>query len=135
MTSRPDPTWVYHITRIEHIASMIEHGVLSDRLATERGASSISIAHSHLEERRARRTVPVHPYGTLADYTPFYFAPRSAMLFAIRKGKVHGHGRTAIRSCTWRRQCNICGAADFRYSEPTGTPSSPTPSPLPMTRS
>nr|WP_261307341.1 DUF4433 domain-containing protein [Nocardia farcinica] len=35
---------------------MIEHGVLSDRLATERGASSISIAHSHLEERRARRT-------------------------------------------------------------------------------
>ncbi|MBF6375122.1 hypothetical protein IU445_18910 [Nocardia farcinica] len=31
MTSRPDPTWVYHITRIEHIASMIEHGVLSDR--------------------------------------------------------------------------------------------------------
>ncbi|SUE29883.1 Uncharacterised protein [Nocardia farcinica] len=97
MTSRPDPTWVYHITRLEHIASMIEHGVLSDRLATERGASSISIAHSHLKERRARRTVPVHPYGTLADYTPFYFAPRSPMLFAIHKGKVHGHGTDCDR--------------------------------------
>lgn len=31
--------------------------------------------------------MPVDPYGTLADYTPFYFAARSPMLFAIQWGR------------------------------------------------
>src|ERR1051326_1675326 len=41
-----------------------------------------------------RNAVPVSVCpkgGTLADYVPFYFAPRSPMLFAIYRGQVQGY--------------------------------------------
>ncbi|WP_043731186.1 type II toxin-antitoxin system toxin DNA ADP-ribosyl transferase DarT [Nocardia asiatica] len=97
MTARPNPTWVYHITRLEHLPSMIEHGIWSDRLASERSLTTISVAHGHIKARRAQRRVPVGPGGTLADYVPFYFAPRSPMLYAIHKGNVANHNSDCTR--------------------------------------
>ena len=88
MTDRPFPTWVYHITRIEHLPSMIAEGVWSDTEASARGLTKVSIGYSHIKVRRARRLVDTGARGTLADYVPFYFAPRSPMLFAISQGKV-----------------------------------------------
>ena len=35
--------------------------------------------------------MPVGVGGTLADYVPFYFAPRSPMLFTIHRGNVEGY--------------------------------------------
>ncbi len=37
------------------------------------------------------RKVPTGMQGTLADYVPFYFAPRSPMLYAIRGNQVEGY--------------------------------------------
>jgi hypothetical protein len=37
------------------------------------------------------RRVPLAPNGTLGDYVPFYFAPRSPMLYAINSGFVEGY--------------------------------------------
>ncbi|WP_327115416.1 DUF4433 domain-containing protein [Nocardia sp. NBC_01730] len=91
MTKRPSPTWVFHITRLEHVPSMMEHGIWSDTLASSTGLTSIPIGHSHLKQQRAARTVPIHPGGFLSDYVPFYFAPRSPMLYAINKGRVAGY--------------------------------------------
>ena len=48
------------------------------------------MAHSHIKIRRARTRVPVCRGGTLADYVPFYFGPRSPMLYAINAGAVEG---------------------------------------------
>jgi hypothetical protein len=76
---------------------MIAHGIWSDRLAAEHSLTAISIAHSHLKERRAGRKVPIGPAGTLADYVPFYFAPRSPMLYALHKGNVAVHGSDCTR--------------------------------------
>jgi len=58
----------------------------------------VGIAHRHIKERRARKCVPLNPGGTLADYVPFYFAPRSPMLYAIHTGYVEGYseGQGAI---------------------------------------
>jgi len=41
-----------------------------------------------LKQRRSRVRVPVPPYGVVADYVPFYLAPRSPMLFANLCGNV-----------------------------------------------
>jgi hypothetical protein len=47
-----------------------------------------SIAYQHIKDRRMQREVKVSKGGTLADYVPFYFAPRSPMLYVIHRGFV-----------------------------------------------
>jgi hypothetical protein len=47
----------------------------------------ISIGKPSLIERRSRKPVEVPPGGTLADYVPFYFAPRTPMLGDIHLGR------------------------------------------------
>ncbi|MGZ7882420.1 type II toxin-antitoxin system toxin DNA ADP-ribosyl transferase DarT [Acinetobacter soli] len=47
-----------------------------------------NIAHSSIQDRRSQKTVPLPPHGTLHDYVPFYFAPRSPMLYTINQGNV-----------------------------------------------
>jgi len=44
------------------------------------------IGHSEIIERRSRRTIPVSPGGVLSDYVPFYFTPKSIMLYNILTG-------------------------------------------------
>jgi len=85
---RPVPTWVYHITRFEHLESMVAHGLLSDNQAQERGMVQVEIGNASIKARRAARVVPIAPGGVVADYVPFYFAPRSPMLYAIDRGNV-----------------------------------------------
>lgn len=48
----------------------------------------VSIAYESVQGKRARTNVPCGPGGCLHDYVPFYFAPRSPMLYAIHKGLV-----------------------------------------------
>jgi hypothetical protein len=52
---------------------------------------SMNIGHKHIKARRLNRNVPAGPKGTVGDYVPFYFAPRSPMLFAISRGNVEGY--------------------------------------------
>ncbi len=46
----------------------------------------VQIGFPDLIEKRMDREVPVKPYGTLADYVPFYFTVRSPMLYVIAMG-------------------------------------------------
>ncbi|MCW2952765.1 MAG: hypothetical protein JWQ48_1935 [Conexibacter sp.] len=48
----------------------------------------MSIAHDHIKSVRSTWPVRVARGGTLADYVPFYYAPRSPMLYAISTGHV-----------------------------------------------
>ncbi len=52
------------------------------------GTAYTSIAHRTIQDRRATTLVPCGPGGTLHDYVPFYFAPRSPMLYTISRGNV-----------------------------------------------
>lgn len=53
-----------------------------------------NIAHSRIQDRRLETPVPCGPGGYLHDYVPFYFAPKSPMLYAIKKGNVEGCSAT-----------------------------------------
>lgn len=86
--TRPVPTRVFHMTRIERLPSVIEHGLLPDNACRRRQITGVEIGYDHIKRRRADRVVPCGVGGTLADYVPFYFAPRSPMLYAITGGLV-----------------------------------------------
>lgn len=102
--ARPTPgaTPVFHLLPIEKLASVIDHGLLCDAEAAQRfGDSTVpSAAHDTLKRQRRDRTVPVARFGTMAEYVPFYFAPRSPMLYAIRGGQTrydqHGRGQRGM---------------------------------------
>jgi hypothetical protein len=83
---------IYHITHIRNLPGIIQSGGLwCDNARIQRGINNLSIAHQDIKNRRARRLVPVAAGGTVADYVPFYFAPRSPMLCAIHYGAVAGY--------------------------------------------
>ena len=85
-------TRVYHITHINNLSAILDEGGLRcDRVVTERQLATRSLAHEHIKERRRSKAVPVSVGGTLADYVPFYFGPRSPMLYSIDRGWVDGY--------------------------------------------
>ncbi len=85
-------TAIYHITHIRNLPEILrDNGLWCDRIVSERGLAHVSIAHQHIKERRAAKRVPVSAGGVLADYVPFYFAPRSPMLYSIHRGNVAGY--------------------------------------------
>jgi ssDNA thymidine ADP-ribosyltransferase, DarT len=85
---RPVPTRVLHFTHLEHLPRVVAHGLLSDTAAQARGLLTTEVGNREIKERRRRRPVPVPPGGVVADYVPFYFAPRSPMMYAIDRGNV-----------------------------------------------
>ena len=85
-------TGIYHITHVDNLVGVVEVGGLwCDREAGARGLTKVGIAHQHIKVRRAQRHVPLGPGGTLDDFVPFYFAPRSPMLYSIHNGYVEGY--------------------------------------------
>ena len=51
----------------------------------------VDIAYQGIQDRRATTRVPCGAEGVLHDYVPFYFAPRSPMLYTIHKGNVESY--------------------------------------------
>lgn len=50
-----------------------------------------NIGYANLKSDRRARAVTKGPKGMIGDYVPFYFAPRSPMLYAINRGLVEGY--------------------------------------------
>lgn len=93
----PNPTRLFHITALANIPAILARGALVSKTASAvAGINYQNIAHAGAQGARARRTVPNPPGGGIHDYVPFYFAPRSPMLYAINGGKVLG--------CNWRQE-------------------------------
>jgi len=74
--------------RITHIANL--PWLLANGLHCVNGAmvdpNFVAIGNADLIGKRTHRQVPVPPGGTLADYIPFYFTPKSPMLLNIKTG-------------------------------------------------
>lgn len=83
---------IYHITHIDNLPSIIDAGGLwCDAEVADGRVEATGIAHQHIKNRRTNRIVPIPPGGALCDYVPFYFAPRSPMLYSIHHGFVAGY--------------------------------------------
>lgn len=86
-----DSKFLFHITHYENLTSILKHGGLSAYSQMDnKHLIYQNIAHNDIQDRRATTPIPIAPYGNLHDYVPFYFAPRSPMLYAIKQGRVQG---------------------------------------------
>lgn len=75
---------LYHITHVDNLAAIIAAGGLrSDARMRADGGPSVSIGMPHLKERRLSMPVRCHGGDVVGDYVPFYFCPRSIMLYLI----------------------------------------------------
>ena len=82
-------TLVYHITHISNLPSIVQGGGLKSVNRLRRESTGYrDIAYESIQERRARTMVPCAAGGVLHDYVPFYFGPRSPMLFTLSQGNV-----------------------------------------------
>lgn len=92
----PQPTRLFHITAIANLPAIFAAGALvSKNGGAAAGINYQNIAHAGAQGARAVRAVPNPPGGLVHDFVPFYFAPRSPMLYAINGGRVAG--------CPWRQ--------------------------------
>ncbi len=81
------PISISHITHLNNLASIIAEGCLwSDVQRISKNLDNENIGYSHIKERRRLRPVKVAKRGTIGQYVPFNFCPRSIMLFVIHKG-------------------------------------------------
>lgn len=88
----PDDVYLYHLTSMRNLPSIVQNGRLKSKNRLIREDTGYeNIAYANLQDRRARTTVPCAAGGCLHDYVPFYFAPRSPMLYAIHKDNVDGY--------------------------------------------
>jgi len=113
---RPQPTLVMHFTHIEHLDTIITDGLLRDPVARG-GLLKREAGNPGIKAARRKRKVPIHPFGHVGDYVPFYFAARSPTMFAISHGRVPEFGRdvTALmylgpRRKPWSRRGSRCYA-------------------------
>ena len=78
---------IYHITHIDTLPAIIADGCLwSDYEIRQRDNDRVVIGYDTIKERRlTRNRVSCHPDTFVGHYVPFYFCPRSPMLYVINK--------------------------------------------------
>lgn len=87
----PNPVRLFHITAIANLPDIFSNtALMSKKMVSASGIGYANIAHEGAQGARAAKLVLNPPGGNVHDYVPFYFAPRSPMLFAINGGRVHG---------------------------------------------
>lgn len=79
---------LYHFTHVRNLDGISAHGLRADGLLPD---TAVECAEAGIKERRRLLPVPIAQHGTVADYVPFYFAPRSPMLYRIHHGDVSGY--------------------------------------------
>ena len=94
----PIPTSLYHITHVNNLSGILTAQGLYCKASLREDRQQVDVSHYDLQERRRRRAVTCGPGGNLHDYVPFYFAPRSPMLYALYRNNVKGYqeGQTPI---------------------------------------
>lgn len=86
MTVPSDPP-IFHITHVDNLPGIVgEGGLWCDRQRIARQLGNTNIGHAHIKQRRLTRAVATRAGGTLGEYVPFNFCPRSVMLYAVHRG-------------------------------------------------
>jgi hypothetical protein len=78
---------IYHITHVDNLRAIAEDGSLvSDAVMVAKGGPAAPIGMSKIKSRRLAFPVACHAGTHVGDYVPFYFCPRSVMLYMLHRG-------------------------------------------------
>lgn len=109
-------TPLFHITDVTNLAAIAGGGaILSDAALAERGGPPVNIGYDHIKRRRMTE-IRVTSAGNrfVGEFVPFYFCPRSPMLFVVNKGRTgrpQGCQRTILHLVTSVESALNTGAA------------------------
>jgi hypothetical protein len=95
----PEQRLIYHITDAENLNGILaDGGLYSDKVMSEREPTVIG--YDHIKKRRLQElTIPCAGNRLVGEFVPFYFCPRSPMLYTINignTGRPHGCQRTIV---------------------------------------
>jgi hypothetical protein len=80
---------IVHFTHVSNLPAMLAAGCIkSDELVRAEAIGINECGNVEIKQRRRGRRVPMAPEGLVSEYVPFYFAPRSPMLYSIYRGNV-----------------------------------------------
>ena len=86
MPTPPSSPDLFHIVHISRLASIISTGqLLSDRKVVAQNLTGVQIGFQSIKSRRAIAALKSYPSIHVGDCVPFYFCPRSVMLYVIHK--------------------------------------------------
>ena len=99
MNVQPDQVLIYHITDVENLPGILAGGGLRSDAAMAPHNPAV-IGYGHIKQRRMTE-IQVDCCGGrfVGSFVPFYFCPRSPMLFTVNKGAtglVPGCQRTIV---------------------------------------
>ncbi|MBO3735978.1 type II toxin-antitoxin system toxin DNA ADP-ribosyl transferase DarT [Actinoplanes flavus] len=94
---------IAHFTHIDNLPAIAASGRLSCDVTARVGLTRAEVGDPDIKELRRGRRVPTGPGGCVGDYVPFYFAPRSPMMYRIacdhrdhRPGRYNGGDRPLV---------------------------------------
>lgn len=91
--TRDDVRELHYITHLDNLASILNHGILSNHEVSRRGFTHVSVALSEVQERRRKQI----PGGQLLhDYANLYFNARNPMMFRRVCDREVTHTRLAV---------------------------------------
>lgn len=81
----PEKPKIYHIVHVDRLPSIIAaDGLLSDAVMANRPESGTVIGMTDIKRRRLTElTLASHPHLHVGECVPFYFCPRSVMLYLL----------------------------------------------------
>lgn len=81
-------TALYHITDVDNLVSIARGGLLSDANLAANGGPPVAIGYDNIKRRRMFETrVDCAGNRFVGEFVPFYFCPRSVMLYTVNKGR------------------------------------------------
>jgi len=82
----PGSIKIYHIVHIDNLLSIIKDGYLfSDAEMRKRSNNSVVIGMEKIKDRRLTLSLMSHKNLRVGDCVPFYFCPRSPMLYMFHR--------------------------------------------------
>jgi hypothetical protein len=90
--SMPDPTPIYRIMHVDNLRICLQRkGLPACNHTPDDGLAYKKIHNEDIQSNRRIRRIPCGPRGVIHDYVPFYFGPRSPMLYQLHTGWVAGY--------------------------------------------